>query len=220
MCVYARVYVGVHACGVHACVLHVYTPVKTWVEKHAHQGGSGPRHRAWLSWCGFSAWPRQSKRTGFPQYHCPPGARRWQPPRVSALLLPVRTQPLTPAPCWEGDPGSRPDHLRPQNKWQRETQTRISQSNKTHLFQTGELPGSPRSCLVCSCIAYSALLTVDTQHLAGLRPRRSQNRPPPAPAPGRTVWWGPQGAQVAGHRPRRQRQGRSGPGSGRGGVRG
>ena len=67
--------------GVHACVLHVYTPVKTWVEKHAHQGGGGPRHRAWLSWCGFSAWPRQSERMGFPQYHCPPGARMWQPPQ-------------------------------------------------------------------------------------------------------------------------------------------
>lgn len=128
--------------------------------------------------------PGRVKGRVFPSITAPPGAIRWQPPRVSALLLPVRTQPLTPAPCWEGDPGSRPDHLRPQNKWQRETQTHISQSNKTHLFQTGELPGSPRSCLLCSYIAYSALLTVDTQHLAGLRPRRSQNSPPPRPRPG------------------------------------
>ena len=34
------------------------------------------------------------------------------------------------------------------------------------------------------------------------------------------MWWGPQGAQVAGHRSLRQRQGRSGPGSGRGGAQG
>ena len=105
--------------------------------------------------------PGRVKGWVFPSITAPLEPERGNPPRVSALLLSVPTQPLTPVPCWEGDPGSGPDHLRRQNKWQKETQTHISQSNKTHLFQTRELPGSPRSCLVCSYIAYSALLMVD-----------------------------------------------------------